>query len=247
MSNLTLPLIGTRNELVDLINKFNLKKGVEIGVCEGEFSDHLLSKSNLDVLYSIDAWDENMDNTLSAFKRCDLVEGKIEGRYKKSVERLSKHGTRSKIIRKLSFDAVEDFEDGSLDFIYLDASHRFTGFAMDMIQWWPKLRNGGLYAGHDFWGRYRYETHYVVSGFCLEHKQFYRLTTNERHDFPASWYLLKEQNTKEQYFSRFAEEVKLLKQQAEEINAKCLFPAYLPYEYHRELKDEVWGLIGDGK
>jgi hypothetical protein len=42
------------------------------------------------------------------------------------------------------------FEDGHFDFVYLDARHDFKGVYEDLVSWWPKLRCGGIMAGHDY-------------------------------------------------------------------------------------------------
>lgn len=224
--------INVRDELPLLIDRFGLKSGVEIGVCEGAFSELLLTNSSLVKLYSIDAWTEDATQTMSSFKKCDVVDGKIERRYAMTKERLAKFGDRSTIIKATSIDALKEFEDNSLDFIYLDASHRFSGFALDMIYWWPKLRFGGIYAGHDFWTRYRYETAYVVNGFCVEMKQFFFLTTQEKSEHhPASWYLRKTQRDKATYFGNRDRHVEVLRKQAHEINRKKKWKVDLPYEY----------------
>lgn len=36
------------------------------------------------------------------------------------------------------------------DFIYLDARHDYDGIKEDLEAWWPLLKVGGLYSGHDF-------------------------------------------------------------------------------------------------
>ena len=54
------------------------------------------------------------------------------------------------IVRMPSLDAVHDFEDGSLDFVYLDGDHEFSSVTADLTAWLPKLRPGGIMSGHDY-------------------------------------------------------------------------------------------------
>lgn len=42
------------------------------------------------------------------------------------------------------------FEDQSLDFIYIDARHEYKYVSKDLEWWLPKLKPGGIIAGHDF-------------------------------------------------------------------------------------------------
>eukprot|EP00758_Cryptobia_borreli_P017344 Tbor_TRINITY_DN6182_c4_g1::TRINITY_DN6182_c4_g1_i3::g.22011::m.22011 len=36
------------------------------------------------------------------------------------------------------------------DYIYVDARHDYKGVLDDISQWWPKLKKGGIMAGHDY-------------------------------------------------------------------------------------------------
>jgi len=47
-------------------------------------------------------------------------------------------------------EAAPKFANASLDFIYVDARHDYCGVMEDMTLYWPKLRPGGIMAGHDF-------------------------------------------------------------------------------------------------
>lgn len=42
------------------------------------------------------------------------------------------------------------YEDGSLDWVYVDADHRYEAVRRDILAWLPKVRKGGVIAGHDY-------------------------------------------------------------------------------------------------
>jgi hypothetical protein len=47
-------------------------------------------------------------------------------------------------------EAADLIADGSLDYVYVDARHDFCGCLSDIELFWPKLRGGGVMAGHDY-------------------------------------------------------------------------------------------------
>ncbi len=47
-------------------------------------------------------------------------------------------------------DAVRDFPDKSLDYVYIDGLHDFDNVMMDIIHWTRKVKSGGIVSGHDF-------------------------------------------------------------------------------------------------
>lgn len=49
-----------------------------------------------------------------------------------------------------SVGASQQYADGSLDFVMLDADHELAGVRADIAHWWPKIRSGGILSGHDF-------------------------------------------------------------------------------------------------
>jgi len=53
-------------------------------------------------------------------------------------------------IRLTSTQASHLYEDESLDFVFIDADHTKEGFNADLTCWLPKVKKGGVFAGHDW-------------------------------------------------------------------------------------------------
>jgi hypothetical protein len=53
-------------------------------------------------------------------------------------------------VRSSSLDSVNLYENRSLDFVFIDASHEYDDVKKDILTWYPKIKKGGVIAGHDF-------------------------------------------------------------------------------------------------
>lgn len=53
-------------------------------------------------------------------------------------------------IKKKSVDAATDFENLSLDVVYIDAMHDYENVKTDINAWKSKIKPGGIISGHDF-------------------------------------------------------------------------------------------------
>ena len=49
-----------------------------------------------------------------------------------------------------SKEASETIDDGSIDIIYIDASHDYESAKEDIELWFPKVKKGGMLVGHDY-------------------------------------------------------------------------------------------------
>ena len=153
--------------------------GVEVGVETGMFSDILLKNSKLKTLISVDKWRSSKKD-------------KIEEMYK-SLRLLEKYGNRSVCIRGTSVEVAKFFRDEFLDFAYIDANHAEKFIRNDLRCWWPKLKPGGLFAGHDYfdfvWNGTPQGVIQAVDDFVKEHNVKLHLTDEEpTHN---SWYCFK--------------------------------------------------------
>jgi len=54
------------------------------------------------------------------------------------------------IIPLPSRDAVQLYADESLDFVFIDANHAYAWVLRDLQLWFPKVKPGGYFAGHDY-------------------------------------------------------------------------------------------------
>jgi hypothetical protein len=50
----------------------------------------------------------------------------------------------------VSWQKAADFEDASLDWVYIDGDHRREGCLADLMAYYPKVKPAGLICGHDF-------------------------------------------------------------------------------------------------
>lgn len=52
-------------------------------------------------------------------------------------------------LKLTSKEASKKFKDESLDFVFIDASHEYEDVIEDLKIWFPKVKKGGILAGHD--------------------------------------------------------------------------------------------------
>ena len=156
----------TRNDLVEFYQERGFKVGVEVGVYQGEYSE-VMAKGGFKV-YAVDPWGVDPDY------KVQIDQAKIDYNYKVTKERLEVYPNVS-IVRKTSMEAVKDFEDNSLDFVYLDGSHSKCAVDGDLMLWYPKLKVGGVICGHDYSSNPENEVNLAVA-------EFFKLYDLEVHE-----------------------------------------------------------------
>jgi len=139
--------LRTRDELGQYLNARGLVGvAVEVGVFAGKFSRTLLRTWRGRRLYLVDPWSHQRDY-LDSWNAADSVH---ERRFLLARRRLAEFGDRVVFMRMRSEGAVVNFSDGALDLVYLDANHAYQYVISDLTAWFPKVREGGLVAGHDY-------------------------------------------------------------------------------------------------
>lgn len=157
-------------ELAKLFAELNFNLGVEVGVDRGDYSE-VLCKANPNLhLYSVDPWSAGeYEPGLSGVNE---EQPYFENCYQETVQRLAPYNCT--IVRKTSMEALKDFEDNSLDFVYIDANHDFLNFTMDLHHWLKKVKVGGIMSGHDY-AYYSYRKFNHVKRALIAYARCYRM------------------------------------------------------------------------
>ena len=162
--------------------------GVEIGVRFGKFSVCMLTTTKLTPYVMVDPWkhypatvykDSANEDQAQQDQICINVTRKMRKAF----------GARAEILRMESLPAASTFPDNHFVFVYIDANHSYEYVKVDLAAWWPKLRSGGLFAGHDYVQRPAYGVQQAVNEFRAAHNIRHMCTTHA--DRSPSWYWVK--------------------------------------------------------
>jgi predicted O-methyltransferase YrrM len=116
---------------------------VELGAWLGKSSSYLVDYAVDRNVIIIDSWKGSPNELTSTHQLATQVD--IYEVFKKNM------GERSyKSIRGLSSEVVNQFEDESLDVVFIDLTHTYESVKQDIELWLPKVKKGGLLAGHDY-------------------------------------------------------------------------------------------------
>jgi hypothetical protein len=147
----TVATVDTRYEIPDLLGRRDGIVGVELGTDQGVYAAELLRRYPNLFLVTVDPWIPyqeilNQDGTM-----CDrkLAREKfnanmlgLEHRFS-HIERLSQDAARW-LVTSRWFPWKPPY-----DFIFIDAAHDYDSVKIDLQAWWPLLKVGGIFSGHD--------------------------------------------------------------------------------------------------
>jgi len=119
----------------------------EIGTLKGINAIEMAKVYPNSKIYTIDSYPEGNDKY--------IPEMKINIESFKQIE----------FIYKPALEAVKDFQDYYFDYVYLDGNHSREAVYQEIAAWYPKVKWGGMLAGHDFWYE---EVKLAVLDICVE-------------------------------------------------------------------------------
>lgn len=162
--------------LIELIKNNNLNIGLEIGVSLGSTTELLLKSIPELKLFGIDPYSYYID-----WNGNEIADG--EKFMEIMFNNIKPYKNRFTHIKKTSDDAVFDFENESLDVIFIDGKHTYEQVKKDCQNYFPKLKKNGLFSGHDYYAVE--EVRKAVDEFGMTIKKDLNFTNND------VWYFFK--------------------------------------------------------
>ena len=126
---------------------------IEVGTAGGINAQNLLKELNIRRLYLVDKYEDTLEYPEST-------------KWKKEAHKRIKDNTKVTWIEKDSKIAVKELP--KVDFIYIDGSHQYHEVLTDLESYYPLLKKGGIFAGHDI--IFHQGVSNAIIKFCYEHK-----------------------------------------------------------------------------
>ena len=180
--------IYTRVEIPTFLKLLGLTDNIcELGVAAGGYLFPLITQSHPKNCLAMDAWSEEV---------CPYYSQDKHDRNLTHVHKIFKDvkkwaGTSLDVVKGDHDLLVDNYEDESFDFIYIDTDHSYKVTESCIRLWWPKVKKGGILAGHDYNSRNKlYGVVEAVDEFVEKNNIQYFHTTSE---YPKSWIILKDE------------------------------------------------------
>lgn len=137
--------------LEQLVDKNKKMTGLEIGCYRGDGANWLLETFPNLTLHGVDPYLTYTDwNGAINCSTQDIQDGKtVEEIVTFKLADATASG-RFILNKKISDDAVSDYEDNFFDFIFIDGLHTYDQVLKDCKNYYSKVKSGGIFAGHDY-------------------------------------------------------------------------------------------------
>ena len=138
--------IRTRDKVIQYIKTLDSPKICEVGTRTADFFYKWMFADNCELGIMVDIWQntEDPNQNDNSYSQAEL-----DSQYREVFQETLKH-PNARIIREFSDKACNFFPDETFDFVYLDADHSYKGCLRDLRCWNPKVKKGGILAGHDY-------------------------------------------------------------------------------------------------
>lgn len=129
------------------IDSMDVRHMAEIGVLDGKFAASTLQRcARIERYYMIDPW-RHLDDWNKPANGSDEA---FERNRECALESTAAWEGKRVVLRGKTTEVIDRIPDRSLDFAYIDGDHTLRGIAIDLINAYGKVREGGAIAGDDF-------------------------------------------------------------------------------------------------
>ena len=125
---------------------------IEIGVWLGKsacyMAELLKERDSNNKFYCLD----HFMGEINATDQQDIVKKNQGNVYNLFIDNMTQAGVQNYYtpLKDFAKNAAYKFPDKSFDFIFLDAEHTYGCVKNDLETWYPKLKDNGIFAGHDY-------------------------------------------------------------------------------------------------
>lgn len=143
------------NWLIPMIRFHGFTLGAEVGVHTGMLTSTLLRSCPRLKLYAVDNWWAVPPKPKNPEELKNWVDVGLAGRIpdrdrRRFASRTKLFADRLIVLDGDSVDMAKKVEDASLDFVFIDADHRYESVIADLKAWVPKVKEDGVVCGHDY-------------------------------------------------------------------------------------------------
>ena len=141
--------ISSRNDIPFFLNDHNMRGTVvEIGVYQAEYASFFMSHWSGDMMYGIDPFLKHNKEDYDDFLN-EVSQEYYDNLYNSVCAQFKCYNNYT-LLRTTSEQAVTQFEDNSLDMVFVDGNHSYDHVMNDSRLWYPKIKTGGMLAYHDY-------------------------------------------------------------------------------------------------
>lgn len=126
-----------------MVKEIHHPKVLEIGCDIGDTTQFLLDSNPDCVVTGIDPYVNYIDWNGNNLNERESV-------YERFMERLKGYNNRFGLLRDYSDNVVNNLLDNWFDVIFIDGLHEYDQLTKDCANYYPKLKQGGIFAGHDY-------------------------------------------------------------------------------------------------
>ena len=145
-----------RDVLIEMVKKEKIGIIAEIGVWKSGLTSTLLKECG-DIItqyWAVDPWEEIVDITDSNYERdmdryINTAKDGWDNGYFKACK-LMREFRQLNVVRLESAKAATIFPKNYFDLVFIDADHRYKNVLSDLKSWYPLVKKGMFFTGHDY-------------------------------------------------------------------------------------------------